>query len=212
MSVTAVVVVHRQHVGVLFGEELRESRSRVDDVGARECFGSIVRRFAGHAGVVETEELHAIDAEDLGGRELFPHAHLRERRSGRHRSGRGLAQFAPSCHDEHDAMALDLRLRHRAGGRDGLVVGMRMEHNERVGHELLLAGDAPGDVNDRPAVAIVPLRQLTLASHSWRAWGEPCAGEFWWHPSSQPCCSRRAATPRRPSRHRRRRRADRLRE
>ena len=139
------------------------------DVGARERSRRVVRRLAGHAGVAVAEELDPVDAEDLG----RPRA--ARRRGGRRAVSPGASAsgaYSPSsprvADDEHDAVTLALGARHRAAGRDRLVVGMGVEENECVRHRFSssLRSWTPGCSLPRGvcAVAIVRSRNLTLAS------------------------------------------------
>ena len=137
MPVAAVVVVHGEYVGVLLAQQFGQARRRLVDAGARERVVVVVGCLAGHAGVAVAEVFDAVDAQDFGLRPLFGHAPLRERLAGRERVRREFAQLAASREHENDAMPLGLCARHRAGGRDRLVVGVRVEGHECVRHSYL---------------------------------------------------------------------------
>ena len=94
MAVVAVLVVDREHVGVLLLED-RASRAAASSMSAlAERARRVVGRLAGHAGVEVVEELDAVDAEDLGGRVQLGDAPVDELLAGRERVGRVLAELA----------------------------------------------------------------------------------------------------------------------
>src|SRR4051794_19595496 len=97
----------------------------------------IVGVFTLHTRVVVPEERDAVDAE-CGGRVVhLGHPPLGDRLARRERVGRVLPQFAARREDEDDAVSLRLGACHGAPGRDRLVVGVRVEGDQRVRHESL---------------------------------------------------------------------------
>ena len=138
MAVAAVVVVDGEHVGALVAQDGGQARRRLVEVGAGERSVGVVRGFAGHAGVAVAEEFDPVDAQHLGRRLQLGDAALGERLARGERVGRVFAQLAAGREHQDDPVPFGLGARHRARGRDRLVVGVRVEGHERVAHVHLL--------------------------------------------------------------------------
>ena len=134
VAVVAVLVVDREHVGVLLLEDAGQPGRGLVDVGARERARRVVGRLAGHAGVDVVEELDPVDAEDVGGRVQLGDAPLDELLARREGGGVVLAELALRRRDEHHSVAVALGARHRAARGDRLVVGVGVKQNECVRH------------------------------------------------------------------------------
>ena len=93
-------------------------------------------------GVEVGEELDAGDAEHVGrgaGLDLAP---VGQRLVGCEHAVGDLAEVAAGREHEHDAVTGVGRERERAADEDGLVVGVRVEGDERAGHPAMVAHDA----------------------------------------------------------------------
>ena len=139
VAVAAALVVHGEHVGALFAQELGEVRRGLFHVGGRERVGGVVGGLTGHARVVVREELDAGGAEHRGRGTRFLLASLAERLVGFEHAVGDLAEIATGPEHEHDAVTGVGGDRERAADGDGFVVGMRVERDDRGGHPAMVA-------------------------------------------------------------------------
>ena len=96
--------------------------------------GAVVGGLAGHAGVEVGEELDPRGTQHVGRGAGFHLAPVGQRLVGREHAVGDLAEVAAGREHEHDAVAGVGRERERAAHEDGLVVGVRVEGDERAGH------------------------------------------------------------------------------
>ena len=142
VAVAAVVVVDREHVGLLVAEDRGQPLGGLVDVGLPERPSGVVLGRAHHPGVDVAEELDPLDAEDLGRRARSPARAARQSVSPSSRKPScDLAVLAPGGEHEDDAVPVGGRLGHRAAGGDRLVVGVGVEGDER--RHAAEATDAP---------------------------------------------------------------------
>jgi hypothetical protein len=103
VAVAAVVVVHREDIGVLLDEQARQAAGRLVDIGPGERLGGVVGRLAGHAGVVVSEVLQAVDAEHANRFLLFGDASITQRLARREVVVAVRGSARTRRHDEHGA-------------------------------------------------------------------------------------------------------------
>lgn len=131
MAVHAAFVVGGEDLGPFLGEDLRKARRGLVDVGLPERRGIVVPRRVRHARVAIPEERDARDTEMACGGPRLRFATLTERLAGPQEPGFDFAELAEGREHEHDAVARGGGTSHRSPGGDRLVVGMRVEEDDR---------------------------------------------------------------------------------
>ena len=109
VPVVAVVVVHREHVGALLGEDRGQATGGFVDVGRPEGPLGAVGRLAVHARVGVAEELDARDPERLRGTPRLEDPPIRERFARVEEPVVDLAELAAGGDDEDDAVPFGCR-------------------------------------------------------------------------------------------------------
>ena len=133
VPVPAPFVVGRERGRSFVVEDDGETRRRFVDVGRPERAGVVNGRGVHHSRIAVTEELDPAHAEDLGRAPGFSLATLGERLVGLEHAVVDLADVAARREHEHHAMALGDGAGDGAAHDDALVVGMRVERDQRAG-------------------------------------------------------------------------------
>ena len=166
VAVAAVVVVGRDDVGLLLAEDHRQAGGSLVERGLRERPGHLAGRRAHHPRVHVAEELDPVDAQEPGRLVGLGGAADRQGLAVVQHARHGLAVLAPRRDHEHHPVPEGLRLGHRPGGRDGLVVGVRVEGDEgrHVRRSHRSTGARRSGLRDTPQSA-------RTSSVCWPAWG-----------------------------------------
>ena len=135
VAVAAVAVVAEEHVGLLLGEDLREALGGLLGVGPHEAGppGRVRLDVGAQPAVGVTEVFDPRDPEGLRAALQLGHPGRGEGTPG----GillRRQAETAVGRDDEDDPVPLRRGTRHRPRREEGLVVGVRVESEQREGH------------------------------------------------------------------------------
>ncbi len=134
MVVDAPLVVGGEQLGAFVVEDRGQAGRRLVDVGGPKGAGRVIRGGPGHPRVVVAEELDPADAEDLGRPFGLPGALGRQLGARREVAGSGRAELSSGRDHQHHPMAGVGGLGDDAPGGDRLVVRMRVEGHQGLGH------------------------------------------------------------------------------